>query len=265
MTNDTTAQSGGLPKMWLGMPLEFWQRVILWTMWAGFGLTALGAAVAVVSSFVAYQVSDITQSDADKRIAVAGSAASQANAEAAKANEAAAKAHMRAAGLEKEAANLKAQAEADRFARIKIEERLAPRRLSENQMQSLLVALAPIATSPSGVRQSVAVFPSAISFEAAILADQLAAVLGSAGWTINRHPVTFGHALVVSGVQILTSSNRRGIEAANTLVRLLIAEGIAAGVLDFKRRGCEEMGYSEEQIDADPACSQISVMIGDQP
>ncbi|HVJ76956.1 MAG TPA: hypothetical protein VM620_03930 [Hyphomicrobium sp.] len=133
VTSAVTAQTGKRA-MWWGQSLEFWQSVILWTMWGGFVLTAVGAALAVVSSFVAYQVSDVTQSEADERIASAGSAALTANAEAAKANEAAAKAQERAAVLEKQAADARLDLE-------KLRQNMAWRRITPQQHDKLVQAL----------------------------------------------------------------------------------------------------------------------------
>src|SRR5258708_7495651 len=89
----------------------------------------------------------------------------------------------------------------------------------------------------SGQPQSVAVFAVDTSFESASLADQIAAILGPDGaqWTINRYPVMYGAAYSVSGVGVLTSRSHRGIAVAETLVKALNENGIAAFVLPEKR------------------------------
>lgn len=158
--------------MWLGMPLEFWQKFILWTMWIGFAMTALGAAVAVMSSFVAYQVSDITQVDADKRIASAGTTAALANVEAAKANEAAAKAHERAAGLEKQAAELQA-------ANIELGSKVAPRRLTGEQQSRMATILGTIALP-------VAIVSRLMDAEGSDFADDIVQAFTKAKWSTDR-------------------------------------------------------------------------------
>ena len=74
-----------------------------------------------------------------------------------------------------------------------------------------------------------------------------------------------GRSFSLAGVGMLTSSNPRGIDVANALAEALIGENISAFILPAKRRGCEEMERSAEQIAADPWCSQISVFVGDHP
>ena len=81
---------------------------------AAFGAVALVASLA--SSFVLYKVADKVQSESDTGIAEATAEAAKANAIAAQANE---------------------KAEAERLARVKIEERIAPRRLSDEQKGKL--------------------------------------------------------------------------------------------------------------------------------
>jgi len=156
--------------MWWGQPLEFWQSVILWTMWGGFVLTAVGAALAVVSSFVSYQVSDVIQAEADKRIAAAEQSSLAANTEAAKANEAAAHAQERAALLEKQAADARLETE-------KLKQAVAWRSISADQVTTLRRALS--ATTGAVNLRYMDGDPEALAF-----AVQLSHVLAAAGWQV---------------------------------------------------------------------------------
>ena len=163
-------------------------------------------------------------------------------------------------------ANANARAAEADLARAKIEARLAPRRLNEQQQESLAGKMAAFSQIGDAGKQLVAVFPFPVAFDNGALADNIAAALGKAGWSVNRYPVTYGAGIgAVLGVGILTSSNPRSVSVATALAAALQDEGIAAGVLDVKRSGCEEMGYSQEKIDAEPWCSAISVFVGDHP
>lgn len=145
----------------------------------------------------------------------------------------------------------------------------APRVLSPEQAASVAESMKQWATLPkSGAQQSVAVFPAASTFEAARLADQLAAVLGPAGanWSINRFPVTYEVGpLALTGVGLLISHNARAEQIANALVQVLNANGIIAFIVPARRRGCEEMDdETKAKSETDPWCSSISIMVGDK-
>ncbi len=182
------------------------------------------------------------------------------------ANAESARAHERAAQAEERTAEANKKAEEERLARVKIEEKLAPRRLTQEQQSSISEHMSSWAKLPgTKIRQSVAVFPSSPSFESAVLADQIAAVLERAGWDMNRNAVTFGMSFSVAGVGILTSSNPRSIAVAEALAEALNSERIYTFIFREQRHGCEEMNLPKDKIDTDPACSQISVFVGDHP
>jgi len=115
-------------------------------------------------------------SGAMERIAEAQEETAKASAQAAAANE-------RAARLEKEAAELKDEAEKERLARIKIEERLAPRALSPEQTENLKSGLVAL-KGKSLTLQFISGIP-----EIAVYADSLAKVLTQAGLKVDRRPV----------------------------------------------------------------------------
>ena len=109
---------------------------------------------------VGYQISDIVQADADRRIEDARSKGDEARSNAARANE-------RATALAKETENL-------RGANLKLEAQVAPRRLTSQQQQSIGSALARFA----GRRMRVKSY--ALDVEAAILGQQIIATLQAA-------------------------------------------------------------------------------------
>lgn len=89
-----------------------------------------------------------------------------------------ARAHERTAELEKDAAGLKAQAEADRLARVRIEQRIAPRLLTQEQQNDLTARLSQF----KDVRGTLTALPS--TPESEWFASVLLAPLHAAGWNI---------------------------------------------------------------------------------
>ena len=93
-------------------------------------------------------------------------------------------ASIKTAELEKEAAALEAQAEADRLARLKIEARMAPRSLSQQQQNELASTLSQF----KNVRGTIIASPS--TQESEWFARVLHAPLRAAGWEITVEPGT---------------------------------------------------------------------------
>lgn len=89
--------------MW-GFSLQFWQVVFFWATVTAAVAGGISITAAFVSAMVGYQITDLVQADADKRISEASARGDEARAEAAKANEAVAKAHERTTILENETA-----------------------------------------------------------------------------------------------------------------------------------------------------------------
>jgi hypothetical protein len=148
----------------------------------------------------------------------------------------------------------------------KLQTKLAPRHITFEQRSAISAKMSALAILPgASAKQSVAVFPTSPAYESAALADQIADALTAAGWNVNRYPVDFGRPLSFRGVGLLTSSNPRGFSVALDLSTALNEQGIFTFLLPTKRQGCEELGWSADRIDSDPACSQISVMVGDHP
>lgn len=105
-------------------------------MVAGTLFGAVALAVSLASSFILYKASGVMQQTADRRISEAAGVAAAANEKAASATE-------RTATLERDAAALRAQAEADRLARIRIEQKLAPRSLTGELNARVLLPIPP--------------------------------------------------------------------------------------------------------------------------
>lgn len=177
-----------------------------------------------------------------------------------------ARAHESAAKAEQAAAEANEKAEKERLARVKIEEKLAPRGFSKEQFRTIASQMSEWATLPgTEIKQDAAVFSVSNSFESASLADQIAAVLKEAGWNINRFPVNYGKSYSISGIGILTSSNPRGIAVGEALSKSLMSERIFTFIIPEKRSGCEEQNMDAFKIRTNAWCSQISIIVGDHP
>jgi len=111
----------------------------------------LSLTLALISAFSGYEVSDRLQKESNEKISEANVRAEEAKSVAAEANKI---------------------AEGERLERVKIEEKLSPRRISIEQQKSLSKKLSSLA-NVDGVRQSVAVFPTSSSFESSRLADEI--------------------------------------------------------------------------------------------
>lgn len=227
------------------------------SFWANaFAITAL--IVGVVSAYFIWLTGDIKETALKRELLASRERTAVLESSASASQE-------RIAQLENETAEANRRAEADRLARIKIEQRLAPRRLSDEALSRICDTMRPHAEIAPGVKQSVAVFPVSPAFETVAFANQLAACLEQAGWNVNRNSVTYGISLTVAGVGMLTSSNPRSILVGESLSAVLNGEQMFAHVLAVKRSGCEEMGYGLDEISTNPWCSQVSVFVGDRP
>jgi hypothetical protein len=139
--------------------------------------------------------------------------------------------------------------------------------LSPEQFAAVASKMLRWAKIPSGLLQSVAVFPTNKSLESVRLADDLALVLGAAGagWSVNRSPVTYGMDFAVSGVAILTSTDARGIEVATDLAKTLEENGIVTAVIPNKRPATEVVEGTAAAAGAEQHNSAISVFVGEKP
>jgi outer membrane murein-binding lipoprotein Lpp len=143
---------------------------------------------------------------------------STAKAEAARANE-------RAANAEKEAARLNKIAEEERLARIKIEERLRPRRLSQEQREALRSALSPL------MGTNVRIVTLFSDTEGKQYAQDFADVFSRAGWKVpgGVGAASFGDAIPVGVTVRVYGATSLTNRAAIALQEALRAQGIDAG------------------------------------
>lgn len=185
---------------------RFWRRKLFTVM--GGVLITVGVVgelgVAVMSSSVETKLRaarhDI-EAVLNKEASDARKDAGDANERAGKAAEHASLADERAANAEKEAARLKKAAEDEKLARVKIEERIRPRRLSPRQREVIRAALSPY----SGARVRIStVADDAESFN---LGADIKDAVSSAGWLVAFFgPVTYlgpSASQLPSGVEIL--------------------------------------------------------------
>src|SRR5256885_10631496 len=122
-----------------------------------------------------------------------------------------------------EIARLNKEAEQEKLARLKIEERLAWRILTPEQQNRIALQIA-------GFRKHRAdIVPSPDSLESRRLVEGIALALREAGWradAINGGPSDIGP----SGVIVRTGKDPKGVQAGTALVRALLAEHIAASL-----------------------------------
>jgi hypothetical protein len=164
-------------------------------------------------------------------------------------------------------AELNLAAEQERRARVAIEAKLTPRRLSLDQQSSITTRLSSLAKVSDTIWQDVSVGPLPLTFEAGMLAEDIVSALTKAEWRVRQNTPTFGLPITaVKGVGILTTSHPSAIAAGIAVAEALEAEGISAGVLDIKRKCCKEIGPQfRDGIGLDGYCSLLSVFVGEHP
>lgn len=120
-------------------------------------------------------------------------------------------------------------AEADRHARVKLEQRIQPRNLSPEQVHYLLARLRPMSHADQvALPLSAAVFATNDTLEAHRFADQIAGDFQEAGFTINRNTVHYGNPYAIAGIGILTSTDGEAVERGNKILAAFHEVGIAA-------------------------------------
>jgi hypothetical protein len=273
----------------LNQATDWWNTAMIWAL----VFTAL-SAIAVVGTTVmalkrAKQVGDaqaelihakdakltLDLGDKDLKIAQAGKDASEANRGAAEANERALKAQQSLASAEQHAAeaNVKAEgfrldiananeraaeanrvAEQERLARIKIEERLSPRRLSQEQYNRLVAVL----KAYPGVPYELMITPTP---ESASFIAQIDNVLGAAGWTFSKSAKTdFRFVSTVNGKEAEQGVFAGIIIGTPPAIAAKFKPAADALVLWLYNEGFSAKGGLLP--DDDPSPNNIHVMIG---
>jgi hypothetical protein len=206
--------------MWLGYSLSFWQSVFFCATITTAVAGGISITSAFISAIVGYQISDISQSEADQRIADANARGEEARAEAAQANERAAMAEERSAEANLELARMK-----------------APRALTAEQQNRITEKIMPFA----GKQFDVAIPPG--DPEPFMLMEVIEAAVRAANWVqrdwIDKvlgalKLIRSGRAEVgnVSAIGVLIEVDQSRLtelkEAAETLASALNDEGIPA-------------------------------------
>ena len=220
----------------LGLSLHAWENVMLIALW----VAALGAVFVGISTYAVVRLQKIEAADAreglDKYKLEAGEQIAKADADAAAslalakqaesslagANSRAEEARAVSAEANKRAAEVNKTAEGERLARVKIEEKLAPRSISMPQIVSLSWRLKPYAGTPVDILQ-IGESPEITHFR-----TLLAMPLHAAGLpTVISTAVGSGSFIGLS-VAVLTDATDSEKLAATGLLSALNAEGIIA-------------------------------------
>jgi hypothetical protein len=121
-------------RMW-GLPIPFWETVFRWSTIAAFVMGGLGATCAFISAWVGYELSDISQQEANKQILESQTRIEEARANAAAAGESAAAAKERTAQVE-------LALEKEHVERLRLEAAVSPRRFTADNAKVLQSELA---------------------------------------------------------------------------------------------------------------------------
>jgi hypothetical protein len=120
------------------------------------------------------------------------------------------------------AAELNRKAEEDRLARVKIEQRLAPRHITQAQQEAIAAKLSEFKNN----RVAFGVKPS--TDESEWFMRWLAAPFGMAGWKLEMHANPTEMKYIHAGVMVETTMHPQAIAIATKVVEALRAEGINA-------------------------------------
>ena len=224
------------------------------TLWSDVANLALllSLLAGVISTFAIVRLANVKEHHWDEERRVSAEKIAALQTDTAKANARAAEALQKA--------------EEERLARVKVEEKIAPRRLSSAQQTSLAAKLAKWANRNEWTKQVAFVAAIPDSHEGTVFANDILYALKAAGWDTRASTSGMtGTVKGVSGVVVRTSSNPLAIAVAHALVEALAEERVLASVLPEKARGCEEEGRSKDYMDKEPACSMIQVIVADHP
>jgi hypothetical protein len=155
---------------------------------------------------------------------------------------------------------------------VSLETKLAPRTLTviaEGEIATDLRPFAPIEGAERPATQSVAVFPTSTTFEAARLAESIAVSLEKAGWSVNRNHVTMGYGdLSINGVGMFLPTGGLADPAADAVILALAKQQIFSFKVPTRYKGCAEipaLAKAGKDLAKDPFCSSFSIEVGDHP
>lgn len=119
------------------------------------------------------------------------------------------------------AAEANKRTEDERLARVKIEERLAPRSLSQHQQAEMIAKLGPLAG------RTIDLFKYPNDAESTGIAEQIDQVLMAAGWMTRGFQPMVSPGRPISGILIETDpSDETSANAASVLMLTLLAAGL---------------------------------------
>ena len=193
------------------MSLEGWLVWVNRVYFAAGGVAALATAATVVAGLAQSRLNDKISERKDRELAEFRLASEATVAE-----------------LQKQTAQANQKAEEDRLARMKIEQRLAPRSLDEKQKDAIRTMVAPF----SGT--SLDVIACGDTREIGNLIASITGVLQAAGWKVRVWAAMGGAGLSVAGVPIQTQVGSDPLDnrAANAVVAALRASGIESGIVE---------------------------------
>jgi hypothetical protein len=212
--------------MW-GYSIEFWEKVFFVSAGTAAVTAVIAAFAAFVSGIVGYQISDRLQKASDEKIADSQARVADAKLESASALERATKAEEKVAGANERIANAELRAaeanriaEGERLARVRIEERLAPRSLTQAQIAGLTNRLKPYSGTPVDILQ-FGESPEITNFRALIEQP-----LRAAGWNFVSSTAVGSGSLIGIAVALVEGSPKTDETTAEALLSALNAEGI---------------------------------------
>ncbi len=229
----------------VGLILEYWheipeelaalRRTLSWKplfVIVGAILITVGVAGELVVQFIASGKETELRKANDEAFSDLNAEAANARKEAGDASERAARAEGRASKNEKEAAGLRKEAESERLARVKIEESVAWRHLSQGQQSKVGNQLRPFAGELAGIIYNIT------DVEAATFGADVAAALQLAHWRVSEPqpilkiregPVPLGtNPPPETGVIITSTGDEAALHASAALSRELLALGFDA-------------------------------------
>lgn len=222
--------------------------------WAAFWF-AIGAAV---TGWLSAQVRSETSRRADLRVATAEQAAAEASSAAATANSKTEAIRADNLATQERLITAERALESERAERIKLEMKLAPRRISSQDAKALKARLGGL-THARETPVSVAVFSTSETGEAQMFASSLATAFQQCGFTINRNTVHYGKPYALLGVGVLTSTDPDCLARGQAIASALNEIGIASQMLPPREAsaGDADGTYIYNQA--------VSLMVGDRP
>jgi len=222
--------------------------------WAAFWL-AIGAAV---TGWLSAQVRSETSKRADLRVATAEQAAAEASSTAAKANSRTEAVRADNLATQERLVAAERALEAERAERIKLEMKLAPRRISSQDAESLKARLNGL-THARQTPVTIAVFATSETGEAQLFASSLALAIEQCGFNINRNTVHYGKPYALLGVGVLSSTDPDCLARGQAIASALEEIGILSQILPPRSAsdGDNDGTYIYNQA--------VSLMVGDRP